>query len=85
MVDNEPATQASGSSDQYEEHPLSQSNALWSAYDYPWFSTCDPLDRLLRRRDFRWAILQYVSDGWNALLSDEEPLLGWYTLLVELY
>ena len=85
MVDNELATTASGGRDQYEEHPLSQSNALWSAYDYPWFPTSDPLDWFLRRWDFRWAILQHVSDDWNALLPDKESLLGRYTLLVELH
>ena len=70
MVDNELASQATGGSDQYEKHPLSQLNALRTKNDHPWFSACDPLDWLLRRRDLRWAILQHISDDRYSLLPD---------------
>ena len=70
MVDDELAAQAPGGSDQYEEHPLSQLNALRLTYDHTWIPTCHPLDWLLRRRDLRWAILQHISDGRYTLLPD---------------
>ena len=70
MADNELATQASGGRDKYEEHPLSQLDALRFKDDHTWIPTNNPSDWLLRRRDLRRSILQHISDGRLSLLPD---------------